>query len=511
MESIEREPASLYKKPVSKNKPKLAGAAMSSERKHHEKDEFNGGDDEIENSPAKKPRKTTTPANDFLLLDLMAYDSQSDDDHSASTSTWTSPMVTTLGARFQLSLRPNEPPSTSRLLFKAFVPADILASYTCEFLRPSAQFHLMVTSSGDGALLLEARCAGAMNYYIMDHLLNAHHSPPTLTRLPDTPPCATFSCTRSMGMGMGLMRHGDHDHDDSYVVAGLEQSAKDWHVVFLSTSANTWRRKAVRVVPPELHDCYRWEITVVLTCGGRFWWVDLQRGLFSCSCDSLLLEEDDDGDQQRPVDLEFTLLPGVTMEQAKMAGLSKYHLESDRCVGVSDGRLRFVEVRAHRHCRSSSSTLEPPPLCEDCRGGTVTSWVLVDGHGGGGGGGVWVKEHTVKVADVWRDERYGSTGLPMEPPELPLVHPLDPEIVCFSIREGGYGNGGHEFCVHLGKKQVMSCSRYKDSNNLALVPGKFSYRFRLFAFVFMNESMCSDEFELFFFVQCRHGEFEKHL
>jgi hypothetical protein len=95
----------------------------------------------------------------------------------------------------------------------------------------------------------------------------------------------------------------------------------------------------------------------------------------------------------------------------------------------------------------------PTPLLDDCRGCSVTSWVLGDDRG------AWALEHTLKVADVWRDESYRSTGLPMEAPEYPHVQPFDPDILYFSTRDGRDGNG-REFCVHLGTKQLQRLGRW---------------------------------------------------
>uniref|UniRef100_A0A0D3FJ80 DUF1618 domain-containing protein n=1 Tax=Oryza barthii TaxID=65489 RepID=A0A0D3FJ80_9ORYZ len=274
----------------------------------------------------------------------------------------------------------------------------------------------MVTSRG-------ALCAGGIDYFVMDHL---DHSPPAMTRLPEMPPCM-------WGLrNMGLMRR---DGSCSYVVAGLERgrSEEGWHVFFLSTSTNIWRRKLVCLAPDhELRD-YHLEVSSILTYRGRFWWVDLRHGLLSCSCDSLLLEDDIEATTQQPLDLDFTPLPNVTMEEAKEARLSEYPLQRDRCVGVSSNGLRYVEV-------------------------------LYD-HSG-----AWAEECTLKLADVWRDESYRSTGLPKEVVEFPLIDPFDGNIVYFSINEGKVGDG-REFCVHLGTKQIKACSSsYKGLNDGALEP-----------------------------------------
>lgn len=132
-------------------------------------------------------------------------------------------------------------------------------------------------------------------------------------------------------------------------------------------------------------------------------------------------------------------------------------------------------MRAHRQRPARSSPVAPPSLCDDCRGGSVTSWVLGDDRG------AWALEQTLKVADVLRDESYRSTGLPMEAPEYPLVHPFDPSILYFSSICEGRDRNSRVFCVHLGTKQVMSCSSsYKSLHGGALEPGKLRHTVYIF-------------------------------
>nr|ABF96296.1 hypothetical protein LOC_Os03g26720 [Oryza sativa Japonica Group] len=164
--------------------------------------------DAINKRQAKKARKTSA---DLLLLDRLGYQDESED---VGSSTWTAPMATSRGVRFQLSLRPKETPGVSRLLFKAVVPADILTSYDpsntdSPFIRQSsALFVLIVASSNDKAILLQALCAGGIDYFVMDHL---DHSSLAMTRFPDMPP-------RVWGIrDMGLMRRDGSSC--SYVVA----------------------------------------------------------------------------------------------------------------------------------------------------------------------------------------------------------------------------------------------------------------------------------------------------
>ncbi|TVU07912.1 hypothetical protein EJB05_41289, partial [Eragrostis curvula] len=429
-------------------------------------------DDEVEKKHAKKQRKTAT-SDGWLLLDRCAYPDRSETpdgdrahaaDAAAGHTVCTASAVTSQGARFELSLRAQEPPGVTRLAFTADVPGDILSSYKPPDTGPyhffpfrprSAEFNLRVVASDDTAVLVETLCLGS-DYFVLDRVDDDDAlSPPVLTRLPGTPP-------RVHG-GMGIMRRGGGREGEGYVVAALHQAVSpepSWHVSFFSSSssATAWRRREARL-PAEVGGWLCWQIAAVLVCGGRFWWVDLQRGLLSCSVDSLLQQQhDDDAEQQPPLVLQFTPLPNVSMEQAKGAGYSDYPLVQDRCVAASAGRLRYVEMSVYRNIprRAASS---PPPLCDDCRGGSVTTWTL------DGDTGAWAQDHALKLADVWRDESYGSTGLPRTAPEFPLVDPSDPNVVYFSmIIERGEGDG-HVFGVDLSTRKVTACSgRYKGLN-----------------------------------------------
>ncbi|CAL5048297.1 unnamed protein product [Urochloa decumbens] len=396
-------------------------SSNENKRLHHEVD---GDDDTKEILANTKLRRTMAPPH-WLLLDRHGYSTQPGEDDAGSGSLWAASAITSRGVRFRLSLRAQEPPGVSRLLHSADVPAEILRQSAAATCFPGwARFRLTVRSSDGGTVLLETNCGGGTDYFVMGPIAAA---------------------------------------------AGAGSPAADtaWYVSFFSSSTGSWRRKAARL-PPELAGWHhQWEVLAVLACGGRFWWLDLRRGLLSCSCDSLL--RDEDGQQPHPppppppVALEFTLLPHITMEQAREAGTSKYPPVQDRRVTAgAGGRLRYVALRRHRPGRSEAGAPEPPALCDGCRGGTITTWTLGDDRR------AWVEDRTVSVADVWRGESYRSTGLPRNAPGFPLLDPFDPDVVYLSVmeEEGRYGEG-HELCVDLRTKEVKSCSgRYKGLNYL---------------------------------------------
>lgn len=397
---------------------------------------------EVNETKTKRLRKMQI---EWLLLDGRGHSHVREDNIAA----WTDTQVTSRGIHFKLFLDKQEPPSVSRLLFMADVPDNILDIADIHpFLRPSCskEFNIRVISSDEKIILLQTLCFGR-DFFVMDNLDDLE--PPVLTRLPLPP--TNNQC------GMGIMRRGN-----GYVVAELEQVAEAWHISYFSSSTKLWYQKLV-CLPPDLVDWSYWEIDAVLVCAGMFWWLDLRRGLLSCSCNSLLEENDD---QLMPLTLEFTALPNVSMEQAKDARFSDYPRLRDRCVAASGGHMRYVHVHAPRFHPSKSAAA--PPLCDNCRGGSITAWTLDHSSS------AWTEDQSVMLADVWKDKSYGSTHLPKEVPEFPRVDPFDANVIYFSLKEDIEGNG-REFGINLHSQHVTSCSpSYKGLNSdfYPLEPGK---------------------------------------
>ncbi|TVU20834.1 hypothetical protein EJB05_30434 [Eragrostis curvula] len=299
------------------------------------------------NAPKKKLLKRTHDTNDredkklrkteaeWLCLDRYGHALVTDD---GGVVPWTATGVTRHGVSIKLSLCVQEPPCISWLLFMAEVPHSIILSssvtHDVSYFQPprSMELSVLVVSSHEKTLLLEAFCAGTRDYLVMDLVV-----PPVLTCLPPL-------CTWEMEIQgrKGIMRR--EDSGGYVVVAVLEQGlgkGESWHLSFFSTSSSSsaggaWRRKPARLAPDQLHDWPCWEISTELACDGRFWWVDLRRGMLSCSCDSLL-EERNGAEETMPLALEFTPLPNVSMDEAKGARFSDYDLQQDRCVMASGG------------------------------------------------------------------------------------------------------------------------------------------------------------------------------
>ncbi|EMS54684.1 hypothetical protein TRIUR3_27191 [Triticum urartu] len=105
-----------------------------------------------------------------------------------------------------------------------------------------------------------------------------------------------------------------------------------------------------------------------------------------------------------------------------------------RCVGVSAGKLRFVDTY----------------YMGRVIGGTpnISVWTLP-----GPDSTEWTLEHEVSFGEIWADESYKATGLPVEIPTLALIHPENPDVVYFFLEK-------HMFGVDVRARKVVDCKLY---------------------------------------------------
>ncbi|KAF0924881.1 hypothetical protein E2562_014965 [Oryza meyeriana var. granulata] len=86
-------------------------------------------------------------------------------------------------------------------------------------------------------------------------------------------------------------------------------------------------------------------------------------------------------------------------------------IAQNRCVGVSDGRLHYVEISDK----------------DDKLMATVSVWT----HGRGG----WTRRSATRFADVWAHPTYVNNGLPQTVPAIAFVHPSLPNHLYFLLEE----------------------------------------------------------------------------
>jgi hypothetical protein len=149
---------------------------------------------------------------------------------------------------------------------------------------------------------------------------------------------------------------------------------------------------------------------------GRLWWVDYSWGIITA-----------DPFADHPV-LRFLPLPrSCLLEYREATGV----LDKFRYVGVSAGKLRFVNTY-RRGCATNK----------------VTVWTLPDADST-----EWTLEHEATFADIWADDTYKATGLPMQPAVLAVIHPHNPAVVYFLLKD-------HLFGVDVRARKVVECDSY---------------------------------------------------
>ncbi|KAG2621682.1 hypothetical protein PVAP13_3NG314300 [Panicum virgatum] len=192
------------------------------------------------------------------------------------------------------------------------------------------------------------------------------------------------------GTSIGLIVKGD-----GCMVAGLQSvSGGGGAATLLSYKVGnccTWREREITCSPPLPRD---WYPEGAISHGGMLWWVDLSFGLLACDP---FVEEPE---------LLHVPLPQVLDE---LPADDQINCGARRCVKVSGGRLRYVQIHG------------------DAGTPVVSTWALTDA-------GEWNPERRMPMAEVWIDESYVNTMLPLSIPAHALLHPTNPDRVYFFLR-----------------------------------------------------------------------------
>lgn len=106
-------------------------------------------------------------------------------------------------------------------------------------------------------------------------------------------------------------------------------------------------------------------------------------------------------------------------------------LDRYRCVRVSGGKLRFVDMYMMNPGIDSHEK--------------VTVWSLADPDSA-----KWTLEREASFSDIWADETYEVTGLPKRTPGLAFIHPENPDVAYFFLAR-------HLFGVDLHARKVVEC------------------------------------------------------
>ncbi|XP_024314491.1 uncharacterized protein LOC100833672 [Brachypodium distachyon] len=157
----------------------------------------------------------------------------------------------------------------------------------------------------------------------------------------------------------------------------------------------------------------------VVSHHGRLWWVDLSWGLITW-----------DPFADKPVLAFVPFPPGTVLECNEGFGITDRY----RHVGVSDGKLRFVDTYMSRR--------------EGGGAPTVSVWTLADPDST-----EWTLEHEATFADIWADKSYKAAKLPKEIPVLALIHPENPCVVYFFLERQLFG-------VDVRARKFVHCKVY---------------------------------------------------
>uniref|UniRef100_A0A0E0FA52 DUF1618 domain-containing protein n=1 Tax=Oryza meridionalis TaxID=40149 RepID=A0A0E0FA52_9ORYZ len=115
-----------------------------------------------------------------------------------------------------------------------------------------------------------------------------------------------------------------------------------------------------------------------------------------------------------------------------------------RQVGVSDGKIKFVDVDK---CRSRPSAI------------VIRAWTLQMPQM------VWKLDDVLDVNGLWGSASFKKYGLHQWVPEYPVVSLLDPHIVHFVLRQPIYHEQVWMITVDMRAKSVVSCKNYPNGEN----------------------------------------------
>ncbi|XP_052138836.1 uncharacterized protein LOC127757377 [Oryza glaberrima] len=174
----------------------------------------------------------------------------------------------------------------------------------------------------------------------------------------------------------------------------------------------------------------KWSSQIAFSHGGKVYWASYNIGLIFCDVLESLPK------------LQLIKFPFPESEIQLL-----FHVKTDNCgptasfrtVGVSDGKIKFVDVDK---CRSRPSAI------------VIRAWTLQMPQM------VWKLDDVLDVNDLWGSASFKKYGLHQWVPEYPVVSLLDPHIVHFVLRQPMYHEQVWMITVDMRAKSVVSCKNY---------------------------------------------------
>ncbi|KAL6842107.1 hypothetical protein ACP4OV_028086 [Aristida adscensionis] len=212
---------------------------------------------------------------------------------------------------------------------------------------------------------------------------------------------------------------------------------------FRSGAARWTERHLPRpAMPGKTTAFWGWDTDDVVAHGAKLYWVNLRRGLLSCSL----------RDGAKPL-LQLDELPEAIREEDQHR--SGRAVEADRCVRLSKGRVRYVEITRE------ASDSAPATL--------VVMWTLmVDADGSTS----WRIRYGTPLGQLWMADSYKATGMPEEVPVLAVVNPTNPDVVFFFLQNFLFG-------VLVPEVRVIGCINHPLKLEEALNPLRYLHVWEL--------------------------------
>uniref|UniRef100_A0ACD5VE46 Uncharacterized protein n=1 Tax=Avena sativa TaxID=4498 RepID=A0ACD5VE46_AVESA len=332
---------------------------------------------------------------------------------SAASPSWVIlgrvPRVTAAGADLSLTLP--APPQVALLTIPARIfPGPTTSSNFPSVLAADASGLLLLKddqgpATGPAAIDLPNRCwrPTVADYFVLDAKSGSAFLLPNAKYIRRPGHRGLVSCP------------GNASH---YMVAELQMTVGGDAADLLCFSSRTGEWVSKEDVPYSLPS-RPFSPNSVVSHSGRLWWVDLSWCLLAC-----------DPFADKPVLTVVPLPEGKALKSREAWGL----LDKYRCVGVSGGKLRFVDMYRNRNASGSAQ---------------ISVWTLADP-----GSTEWTLEYEATFGEICNDASYKATGLPRKIPVLALIHPTNPDVVYFFQDE-------HMLGVDVRARKVVDCEVYE--------------------------------------------------
>lgn len=350
--------------------------------------------------------------------------------------------------RRSLSVALAAPPGASILTVPATVHPD----------RDNPDGHpYVVAADGDAGLLLHVSASPSVGFNLdrwpQGVLLVARrflpvdaaagHGAPTaiataVTRLPDR---YHYKQSDISHLGnLGLVSRPASAADSEYMVAELRVGDRKHRqpnsLLTFCPGSDAWVERSVSRLSISANRLRKWSSHDVIPHDGKLWWVDLVWGLLGC---------DPSAD---PVALSYVDLPASEITDHYRRDVPPRFIEGHRMVGVSQGKLRFVDVfNAPVH-----------NLQGDTR---VAIWTLVF-HASGETS--WETHREANLTRIWNTAAEKPAWAMEVVPAFALLHPSDPDVVFFFLAQ-------HLLSVNVNEGRILEFVDEKCHLVEAVVPG----------------------------------------